>query len=253
MQKISIITPVFNSSLYIRDCIISILNQSYTNFEHILIDDCSTDDSVKIIKEFSMHDNRVKLIQLTENGGAGIARNIGIEAAEGRFIGFLDADDYWHKDKLKIQLDFMLKNNYSFTYTQYYIVDENSNIQGIVKSPVKVNYIDILRNGYIGCLTAMYDVDKIGKYYMPIIRKRQDWVLWIKILKDVGEAYGVPQALGYYRVGNNSLSSNKFKLIKHNFNVYYKVLQMGFMESCFRMLVFLFCHIKFKLFSVRKV
>src|SRR5690606_10457697 len=118
---------------------------------------------------------------------------------------FLDADDFWHKDKLHIQVDFMLKNDYAFSYAQYYIVDENSKPQKLVKSPPRVSYNAILRNGYIGCLTAMYDAEKIGKYYMPLIRKRQDWSLWILILKDIQMSYGIQQPLSYYRVGNESL------------------------------------------------
>jgi len=217
------------------------------------VDDCSSDDSIQIIQEYATKDPRVRLIQLKENGGAGVARNTAIKAAQGKFIAFLDADDFWHKEKLNIQVNFMLENNYSFSYTQYKIVDENSNPQSIVKSPLKVSYDDILRNGYIGCLTAMYDAGTIGKYYMPLIRKRQDWSLWIMILKDVQMAYGIAQPLAYYRVGNESLSNNKFKLIKFNFNVFHKVLHMGLLESTYRMLVFLFCYFKFKFTSIEKL
>lgn len=250
---VSIITPVYNSSRFIKECILSTTGQSYPHIEHILVDDCSTDNSVQIIEEFVKSDPRIRLIKLSENGGAGVARNTAIKAAKGKFIAFLDADDFWHKDKLKIQVDFMLKNNYSFSYTQYKIVDENSIPNKLVKSPPKVSYSHILRNGYIGCLTAMYDAEKIGKYYMPLIRKRQDWSLWIFILKDIGMAYGVDQPLAYYRVGNESLSNNKFKLIKFNFNVFHKVLNMGVLESTYRMIVFLFCYFKFKFTSIVKV
>lgn len=251
--SVSIITPVYNSSKYIRECINSTIGQSFTDFEHILVDDCSMDDSVQIIEDYAKKDKRIKLIRLKKNGGAGVARNTAIEAAKGRFIAFLDSDDFWHKEKLNIQVDFMLKNDYAFSYSQYYIVDENSKPQKLVKSPSKVGYDAILRNGYIGCLTAMYDAQKIGKYYMPLIRKRQDWVLWIKILKDVRTAHGIQQPLSYYRVGNESLSNNKFKLIKYNFSVFHKVLGMSQLESIYRMIVFLFSYFKFKLMSIVKV
>ncbi len=250
---VSIITPVYNSSKFIRQCLLSTTTQSYPHFEHVLVDDCSTDSSVKIIEEFAKSDSRIKLIKLSNNGGAGVARNTAIKAAMGRFIAFLDADDFWHKDKLKIQVNFMLRNEYVFSFTQYYIVDEDSKVNKLVQSPKVVRYEDILKNGYIGCLTAMYDAEKIGKYYMQLIRKRQDWALWIVILKDVGSAYGIQQPLAYYRVGNESLSKNKFKLFKHNFNVFHKVLQMGLVESSYRMLVFLFCYFKFKVLSIKDV
>src|SRR5690606_24018405 len=251
--SVSIITLVYNYSKFIRECLDSTLGQTYIDFEHIFVNDCSTDDSVQIIEQYAKMDPRVKLIQLKENGGAGKARNTAIEAARGRFIAFLDADDFWDKDKLNIQVNFMLENDYSFSYTQYKIVDENSMPHSIVKSPPKVSYEDILRNGYIGCLTAMYDAEKIGKYYMPLIRKRQDWSLWIMILNDVQIAHGISQPLAYYRVGNDSLSNNKFKLIKFNFNVFHKVLNMGILESTYRMVVFLFCYFKFKFTSIEKL
>src|SRR5690606_2948377 len=152
---VSIITPVYNSSKFIRQCLLSTTTQSYPHFEHVLVDDCSTDSSVEIIEGFAKSDSRIKLIKLTENGGAGVARNTAIKAATGRFIAFLDSDDFWHKDKLKLQVDFMLKNDYAFTYTQYYIVNEYSEVNKLVHSPSIVHYKDILRNGYIGCLTAM--------------------------------------------------------------------------------------------------
>ena len=250
---VSIITPVYNSSRFVKQCLLSTTCQSYPYIEHILVDDCSTDGSVNIIEGFAKSDSRIKLIKLTENGGAGVARNTAIKAATGRFIAFLDSDDFWHKDKLKLQVDFMLKNDYAFTYTQYYIVNEYSEVNKLVHSPSIVHYKDILRNGYIGCLTAMYDSEKIGKHYMPLIRKRQDWSLWIMILKEIKVAYGIDQPLAYYRVGNESLSNNKFKLVKFNFNVFRKVLNMGFLESSYRMVVFLFCYFKFKLFSIKNV
>lgn len=251
--SVSIITPVYNSSTYIRECLNSTLGQTYTDLEHILVDDCSTDDSVQIIEEYAKKDSRVKLIKLKKNGGAGVARNTAIKAAQGKFVAFLDSDDFWHKEKLSIQVDFMLKNDYSFSYAQYYIVDENSTPQKLVKSPKTVSYNDIRRNGYIGCLTAMYDADKIGKYYMPLIRKRQDWAMEILILKDIKMSYGIQQPLSYYRVGNESLSNNKFKLIKYNYSVFHKVLGMSQLESSFRMIVFLFCYFKFKFTSIVKV
>src|SRR5690606_17916784 len=249
---VSIITPVYNSSLFIEQNISSVKKQSLTNYEHILIDDCSTDDSVDIIESHSQNDHRIKLIKLTKNRGAGVARNMGIKASSGRFIAFLDSDDYWDKYKLEKQVNFMLKLDCPFSYTQYYVVN-NDRINYLIKSPVKVTYKDILKNCYIGCLTAMYDTHKIGKIYMPKNRKRQDWVLWINILKTVKTAYGLQEPLAYYRVGNKSLSNNKFKLLKHNFNVYHQDLSFSKIESVFRLIIFLFHYFEFKLFFKKRL
>lgn len=246
-NSVSIVTPVYNASEFLIQNLESIQDQSFSNYEHILVDDCSSDNSVEIIRKFAETDNRIKLIQLDANSGAGVARNTGIKAAKGRFIAFLDSDDYWGKHKLERQVEFMIKLGCSLSYTQYYEVNDDT-INCLIKSPKSVTYNQILRNCYIGCLTAMYDTHKIGKFYMPKIRKRQDWVLWINILKEVNIAYGLQEPLAYYRVGNNSLSNNKFKLLKHNFNVYHKVLHFGFVKSVYRLVIFLIHYFVFKLF-----
>lgn len=253
MNLVSIITPVYNSEKFLEECIQSVVSQAYENWEHILVDDCSTDDSVKIIEKYASLDNRVKLIKLSKNSGAGFARNTAIEVAKGKFIAFLDADDYWHKDKLNKQIAYMLRRDCSFSYTQYYIVEDKSEPKYIVHSPDVVSYKSILKNGYIGCLTAIYDADKIGKHYMPTVRKRQDWILWINILKKIGHAYGIQEPLAYYRVGNKSLSNNKFRLVKYNFNVYHKELGMSYIFSVWRMAVFLIHYFYFKIFKIKKL
>ncbi|MEJ4087309.1 glycosyltransferase family 2 protein [Galbibacter orientalis] len=252
--EVSIITPVYNSSSFLKDNIESLQKQTFKNYEHILIDDCSSDSSVEMIENYAKIDNRIKLIRLDKNSGAGVARNTGIKAAIGRYISFLDADDYWHASKLERQIKFMSEMDCAFSYTQYYIVEGNEEKPSyIVKSPSKINYNDILKNCYVGCLTAMYDTQKIGKFYMPKIRKRQDWVLWIKILEKTNVAYGIQEPLAYYRVGNESLSNNKFKLIKYNFSVYHEVLKMGYLTSVYRMVLFLFHYFKFKTFSKKSL
>ncbi len=247
MTKVSIITPSYNSSKYVEECINSVINQTFSDWEHILIDDCSKDGSVEIIKKYVKEDHRFKLIQLDKNSGAGIARNRGIELSSGRFVAFLDCDDYWHSQKLEKQIEFMINNNYAFTYTDYYIINKNEkNPQYQIKAPEKVNYKKMLNNDYIGCLTAIYDTNFLGKNYMPDIRKRQDWVLWINILEKVDYAYCFQEPLAYYRIGDESLSKNKLKLLKHNFNVYHKELKISFLVSALMMINFLFHYFKYK-------
>ncbi|MBA6313763.1 glycosyltransferase family 2 protein [Cellulophaga baltica] len=249
-HKVSVITPLYNSSENIEQCINSIKSQSYTEWEHILVDDCSQDDTLIKIKNCIGNDDRFKIIQLEKNSGAGVARNTAMLNSSGRFIAFLDSDDYWHPDKLFKQIAFMLDNEYAFTYTDYFIVERNNlSPKYIIKSPLKVDYKKMLNNDYIGCLTAIYDKEILGLNLMPNIRKRQDWVLWLKILKNCEFAYAINEPLAYYRIGNSSLSNNKLKLLKHNFNVYNEELKMSYLKSVFMMINFLIHYFYFKLTS----
>ena len=250
-NKVSIITPVYNSENYLRECIDSVLSQTYKDFEHILVDDCSNDNSATIITDYALKDNRIKYIKLKKNSGAGVARNKAIERATGRYIAFLDSDDFWESCKLEKQLNFMRSNNYQFVYSQYYVIKENVP-HYIVQSPSRVDFSKMLKNDYIGCLTAIYDVQEIGKIFMPDIRKRQDWVLWLRILKKVDYAYGLQEPLAYYRTGNSSLSNGKIGLLKHNFNVYHKELNMTYFKSIFMMIQFLCYYFSYKVISKKK-
>lgn len=175
----------------------------------IIVDDCSSDNSVEVIQSFADQDPRIKLIQLAENSGAAVARNTAIEAAKGRYIAFLDSDDAWLPNKLEKQIAFMQENNYPFTYAAYDKVNESDEIFGHVGVPDKVTYSDLLKSCSIGCLTAMYDTEFFGKVYMPLIRKRQDLGLWLKLLKKTKYAYGLNETLGFYKVRKDSISSNK--------------------------------------------
>jgi len=232
----------------------SVLAQSYKNWEHILIDDCSTDSSAKVIRDYADNESRTKLIRLPKNQGAGVARNEGIKSATGRYIAFLDCDDFWHKDKLLKQVQFMVKHHYSVVYAQYYVFSgENYTPLYKVKSPPRVNYRKMLNNDYIGFLTLMYDAKALGKYYMPTIRMRQDWAYKLKLLSRAGAAFGIQEPLAYYRIGNTSLSSSKFRLLKYNFNVYRQELNMSFIKSLFMMANFLVHYFYYKLTSKEKV
>lgn len=246
--EVSIITPSFNSEHYITDTIESVINQTFQNWEMIIVDDCSNDNSVAIIEEYCLKDSRIKLFRLDENLGSGKVRNICIEKASGRYLAFLDSDDYWAVDKLEKQISFMKANNFVFTYTQYFEFQSTTGqVKTLIKCPDKVTYSMILRDGgYLGCLTVVYDTNFFGKRKMPEIRKRQDWALWIKMLKEIDCAHGILEPLAYYRTGNTSLSKNKIKLVKHNFMVYRKELGMSFFESFYRMSIFLINYFLFK-------
>ena len=209
MSLVSIIIPLYNCSDFLKQTIQSILFQTYQNWEVIMVDDCSSDNSVLIAQEFVEKDHRIKLIQLAENSGAAVARNTAIEAAKGRYIAFLDSDDAWLPNKLEKQIAFMQENNYPFTYAAYDKVNESDEVFGHVGVPDKVTYSDLLKSCSIGCLTAMYDTEFFGKVYMPLIRKRQDLGLWLKLLKKTKYAYGLNETLGFYKVRKDSISANK--------------------------------------------
>ncbi len=220
MNLVSIITPSYNSAKFIGKTIDSFISQTYKNWEMIIIDDCSTDSSAEFIKTYEEKDSRIKLVQLKENSGAAVARNIGIQLAQGRFIAFLDSDDSWLPEKLERQIDFMLFNDYSFTYTSYLKVDEGGKVLGIVPIPNKINYSELLKTCVIGCLTVIYDTKKIGKQEFPLIRKRQDFALWLKILKKVNYAHGLQENLANYTIRSDSISANKFKAAQYNWYLY---------------------------------
>jgi len=242
---ITIITPTYNSSAYINETIESIIQQSFTDWKYIIIDDSSTDNTIEIVKNFCNKDQRIKLITLKKNYGAAIARNIGIKAARRKYIAFLDSDDFWHPMKLELQLGIMKERKYDFTYTDYYLVFENT-MKPFRSFLSIIRYQDILKFNYIACSTVIFDQEKIGKIYMPNIRNRQDWGLWIKLLQKVNVAYNIPDFLMYYRVRKNSISSNKLKLMKYHWYIYKTFLKL----PTFKALLFLtqnfFMHLIYK-------
>ncbi len=228
---VSIITPSYNCANFIGETIESIIAQTYSNWELLITDDCSTDASREVINDYVKKDSRIKLFSLEKNSGAGIARNNSIEKASGRFIAFCDSDDRWYPEKLEKQLAFMEEKNCNLCYSSYDTCNEAGSIVGYVNCLKSINYWKILRDNGIGCLTAVYDAQKIGKHYMPSIRKRQDWCLWIDIIKKHGTAYGLQQSLALYRVREGSISSNKLEMLKYNFNVYHQVLHFNHIVS----------------------
>lgn len=236
---VSIIMPAFNSENYISESIKSIINQSHENWELLVTDDFSTDNTNKIIRSFQKQDNRIILFNFKENKGAGIARNNSIFNAKGRFIAFLDSDDRWKPNKLKTQIDFMLSNKLSLTYSGYDVINEKGSYIKSIMAPESINYSQILSNNYIGCLTAIYDTNSLGKKYMPDIRKRQDWVLWINILELIRETKGITDSLAIYVDRKDSISGNKFLLLKYNWTVYSNVLGFNKLKSFLLMINFI--------------
>lgn len=222
---VSIITPCYNSSKYIGEMIESILNQTYTDWELLITDDCSTDNSREIVQEYCKKDPRIKLFVLNKNSGAGIARNNSIKQAKGRYIAFCDSDDLWVESKLDKQLEFIMSNNYKFVFCQAIVIDTEGNLVGFNKRKKRVSYNSTKIINYIGTSGVMYDTEGIGKIYMKPIRRRQDWVLWMDILKITKYAYCQQEALGIVRTNNSqSLSGKKTKLPAYHIEVYHKYL-----------------------------
>ena len=228
---VSIITPSYNSEQYIGQMIESIIAQTYSNWELLITDDCSTDNSYSIIQSYADKDSRIKLFKLSTNSGAGVARNKSIEHAKGRYIAFCDSDDWWLPNKLQIQIDFMKNNQVQMCYSSYFTCDEENSITGIVVSYKKISYKHIIKDDSIGFLTCIYDTKDIGKIYMPSIRRRQDWALKIMLLQKCSTAYGVLQPLAYYRIRKGSLSNNKFRLVRYNVQVYKDILHYSTLRA----------------------
>ena len=221
---VSVITPAFNVGKVISKMIRSVLNQTYTNWELLITDDCSTDDTKEVIEKFSLIDSRIKYFCLDKNSGAGVARNKSIKEAKGRFIAFLDSDDMWMPHKLETQLKFMQSKNCALSGSSYLTINEESEVTGLVIAPRIHTLWQSMCDNKIGLSTCIYDTMKVGKLYMPTLRKRQDWGLILQILKKCKVAYEVKEPLGYYLKGHNSLSKNKQSLIKYNIAIYTDVL-----------------------------
>ena len=249
MEKhlVSIVCPVFNSEKFLDTTITSVLEQTYQNWELILVDDCSTDNSVKVIKKYLKKDSRITLLSNDVNSGAAITRNRGIERANGRFICFLDSDDYWDSQKLRKQVNFMLKNDYAFTFTGYEFAYANGEPNGKkVYVPQRINYNQSLKNTIISTITVMLDLEKISKddIYMPNVRRGQDAATWWNVLKKIDYAYGMHDILSYYRRTNNSLSANKFKAIKRTWYLYRKVEHLSLLKSMYCFVFYAFNAVK---------
>lgn len=249
-ELVSIITPSYNSSKYIAETIQAVLAQTYHNWELLITDDCSTDNSVEIIKSFCRKDQRIRVFCLKRNSGAGVARNNSIREAKGRFIAFCDSDDKWLPDKLQKQVEFMLQHGYAFSFLSYYQCNENGEHIRSIICKLKISYWDLLVDNCVGCLTAMYDCRKIGgKIYMPAIRKRQDWGLWLILIQKCKYGYGLRETLAEYRVRKGSISSKKLDLVRHNIKVYKEVLGYSILKSYLFFIFFflpVYCYKKMK-------
>lgn len=231
-QKVSIITATYNAARFIEETIEHVVAQTHTNWELLITDDASTDNTWSILQKWAAADPRIRIFQQSENKGAGIARNISLNHATGRYIAFCDSDDYWRADKLEKQLQFMHDKKCAICYSSYVVVDESGNEIGHVKCPDTTSSKDIKYDDSMGMLTLIYDAQQLQIQQFPHLRKRQDWGMKICLLNNnKTTAYGQNEYLAFYRYHKSSLSRNKFALIKYNIAVYEKVLGYNWLKA----------------------
>ena len=244
---VSIITPLYNSEKFILSTINSVLQQTYSNWEMIIVDDFSTDKGVDLIMSVIIASNsKIKLIKLNENLGVAQARNSALNVANGRFIAFLDSDDIWHPEKLDRQVSFMLKQNIPISFTSYRLIDENENYKNhIIHSIEKVDYTGYLKNTIIGFSTSMIDTKHTGnEFRFSNMRSREDTDLWIRLLKNGHTAHGISNALVDYRIHSDSITANKFHSAIQVWDLYFNKHALGLFKATYYFLFYIFNTIK---------
>ena len=235
---VSVIMPTYNCGHFIEDAIKSVLYQTMNDWELIIVDDCSTDNTSAIVKPYLEQYKNILYKKLECNAGPAKARTEAIRMAKGQYVAFLDSDDIWLPEKLEKQIKFMIDTGAKFSCTSYRQMDESGReLHKVCIPPKKTDYNKMFYlSDPIGNLTVLYDQAALGKYEVPDIAKRNDYALWLKILHDVDYCYGMREVLAIYRVRSNSVSSNKLRLIKYMWHLYRKIEKMSFLKSCFGIL-----------------
>lgn len=232
MPEVSIITPVFNSSKFLEETIASVLNQTFIDWEWMITDDKSTDNSVEIIQK--INDSRIQLILSDKNGGAGHARNLSLKQASGRFITFLDADDFWEPNFLEEMISFMKKENTELAYSNYARCDENLNpLIEDFKADKPVTFDNLLKTCRLSLLSSMYDSQKVGKEYFPEGSKREDHVMWLNLLKKIPVGKPLPKTMAKYRMHQSSISRKKSNIVKDQYLVYKDYMNFSTVKSLY--------------------
>lgn len=220
LGKVSIITPAYNCVTKISETIDSVLAQTYQNWEMLITDDCSTDETKKVVITYTKKDSRIKYFRLEKNSGAGVARNNSINEAKGRYIAFCDSDDRWLPTKLEKQLSLMKEKGCAAVYSSYFTCTNDGKINGMIKCRKSEDDFSIKCDDKMGNLTFMYDESATGKIFMPEIRKRQDWAHKMAVMNICKKAFGIQEPLAIYRHSDTSISKNKLGLIKYNIAAY---------------------------------
>ena len=231
-KLVSIIMPSYNTGNYIGESIAAVLEQSYTDWELIIVDDCSTDNTEQIVESF--RDERIRYLKNEKNSGAAVSRNKALLEAKGKWIAFLDSDDLWSEDKLEKQIRFMQENEYYFSYTKYSEIDEESkSLNVMVSGPKVITKRGMFRYCWPGCLTVMYDREKIGLIQIEDIKKNNDYAMWLKVIKK-SKCYLLNEDLAKYRKRSGSISNHSYrKLIKWHYKLFRQAEKMGFIRSIY--------------------
>lgn len=234
MNKVSVITPAYNASRYLAETVASVQGQTFSDWEMIIVDDCSKDNTYELACSLVEKDKRIIVIKHEKNSGVAAARNTALDAASGDFIAFLDSDDLWMPNKLEKQLMFMEDNSYVLTYTMYQKFKTDTGQRGkIIKAPKKMTAAAIYGNTSIGCLTVMVNRKKVGTFHMPLIKHTEDNCTWQEILSRGYVAYGLNENLALYREGNFSLTNNKKKAAGQQWNTYREYYKFSIFKSAF--------------------
>lgn len=232
---VSIITPLYNGERFVGQTIESVIAQTYTQWEMIIVNDGSSDSSEAIARKYAAADSRITVVS-QPNGGSASARNNGISLARGRYIALLDADDLWEPCFLRSQLDLMTSHKATLVYASHSRIDEEGNdcLLPFI-APAHITYTDLLKTCSISCLTGLYDTSRFGKIYLheEFRSLRDDYIYWLEIIKKCGEAWGNPKVIASYRIFKQSVSHNKRKVIIPQFRVYYQVERLGLFLSLY--------------------
>ena len=231
-ELVSIIMPSYNTGKFIEETINSVISQTYSNWELIIVDDCSTDNTDEILK--NINDDRIIYLKNEKNSGAAVSRNKALREAKGRWMAFLDSDDLWVPQKLEKQIKFMKGNGYYFTYTNYSEIDENGNLNGKrITGPKKITKTGMFNYCLPGCLTVMYDASKIGLIQIEDIKKNNDYAMWLKVCKKA-DCYLLDEELAMYRKRSGSISNHSYiALIKWHYKLYREAEHQNLICSLF--------------------
>lgn len=232
MKRVSIIMPYYNAGKYILETVEGIIDQTYQDWELIIVDDCSPDlETTNVLQRINAMDTRIRVMKTKENGGAGVARNIAIHEARGRYLAFCDSDDWWYPTKLEEQIKFMEENNYPFTCTWYEDANERLETYYTMKQASRQSYKSMISGCNIGTPGVMIDTNALGKKEMPSLRRAEDWGFWMMYLKETEYLYTYPKAMWKYRHVPCSETSNKWKQMQAVVQMYQEVLGFSVIKA----------------------
>jgi teichuronic acid biosynthesis glycosyltransferase TuaG len=231
---VSVIMPAYNKRDTLRESVESVIHQTFRNWQLVIVDDASNDDTLAAAQQLALENSRIQVIHLPRNRGVANARNIGMERALGQYIAFLDSDDLWEPEKLQIQVEFMTQQNIGFSFTRYQRFGRNGYYKRGLRIPDRVDYDHLLKGNVIGCLTVMIDREIIPSFSMPEIG-HEDYAAWLNILRSGHAAWGIQKDLARYRVSSASVSSHKGRSAGWTWRIYRQIEKLPLLRSmwCF--------------------